>query len=170
MPFPDDFSTERLRAERLTPAHRDVIRAMHADAQHMALLGGVRDAAASDAYLERNLRHWDDYGFGVWMLRATDTDRIAGRALLRHLDIEGRDEIEVGYGFNPEFWGRGLATEIASECLRLGHTQLGISSIVAVTFPHNARSRRVMEKVGMHFERDVIHDEQRHVLYRWNAR
>lgn len=169
MSFPDSFTTPRLRAERLTAAHRDILREMHADPVHMALLGGVRDAAASDAYLERNLRHWDDYGFGVWILRAAEDDQIAGRALLRHLDVEGRDEVEVGYGFYPAFWGRGLAPEIAAECLRLGASRLGLSTIVAITLPENTRSRRVMEKVGMHFEREIVHEGRPTVLYRWNA-
>jgi hypothetical protein len=40
MPFPDSFATSRLRAERLTPAHFDALRAMDGDPEYMALLGG----------------------------------------------------------------------------------------------------------------------------------
>ena len=101
----------------------------------MALLGGIRDSAGTIAYLEHNVKHWADYGFGMWMLRDAGTRAVIGRAILRHLDIGGVDEVEVGYGFMPEYWGRGLATEIAQACIRIGHDRLGLRSIVAITTP-----------------------------------
>ena len=112
LPSLDSFSTARLLAERLTPAHRADLRQMDQDEQFMAHLGGVRDEAGTDSYLDSNLAHWSEYGFGLWMLRERETGVMIGRAVLRHLDVEGVDEVETGYGFLPEFWGRGLATEI----------------------------------------------------------
>jgi RimJ/RimL family protein N-acetyltransferase len=99
MPFPDDFETPRLAAERLRPAHAEEIARMHRDADQMALLGGVRDDAQTDAYMQRSLEHWDLRGFGVWVLRDRATDRVAGRVLLRHLPLEHEDAVEVGYSF-----------------------------------------------------------------------
>jgi RimJ/RimL family protein N-acetyltransferase len=165
--FPDSFSTARLSAERLRPEHFDALCAMDRNEQFMGLLGGPRDAAQTTAYLARNLKHWDDYGFGLWVLRAAgDGGRIAGRGVLRHLDVEGTDEVELGYGFYPEFWGRGLATEIARELLRLGLSELGRSSIVAVTRHENFGSQRVLTKTGLMYERDIKHDGGVHMLYR----
>lgn len=166
MAFPDSFSTARLRAERLRPEHLPDLLRMHADPVQMAMLGGVRDEAQTADYLARNLRHWADHGFGVWILRSADDDRVAGRAILRHLPLDSRDEVEVGYCLWPELWGRGLATEIAGECLRLGRQVLGLPSIVAITRSENARSRRVLAKIGMVYERDLLHAGLRHVLYR----
>lgn len=166
MPLPDSFSTARLHAERLTSGHLAELRGMDRDAQFMALLGGVRDEAQTAAYLARNLQHWDDYGFGVWMLRQAGETRVAGRALLRHLLIEGRDEVELGYGFHPEFWGRGLATEIATACLHFGRERLRLPSVVAITRAANLGSQRVLTKVGLVYERDVNHDGIPHLLFR----
>ena len=168
MPFPDSFSTARLAAERATAEHFDALRAMDRDERFMGLLGGPRDAEQTAAYLARNLKHWDDHGFGLWILRdATDGGgRIAGRGVLRHLDVEGVDEVELGYGFHPEFWGRGLATEIAREFLRLGRTELRRPSIVAVTRHENVGSQRVLIKTGLAYERDVDHDGVVHMLFR----
>src|SRR5688572_18198277 len=100
MPFPDAFITSRLKAERLTAEHFADIRAMDSDAEYMALLGGTRDEAQTKAYMARNLRHWADYGHGLWILRDAHDDRVAGRAVIRHLDVEGTDEVELGYGFH----------------------------------------------------------------------
>ncbi len=165
MTFLDSFATARLRAERLTTDHFDDIRSMDSDATYMALLGGPRSAAETRLYMTRNLHHWDDYGFGLWMLRDTD-GRMAGRCVLRHLDVEGTDEVELGYGLHTQYWGRGLATEIATELLRLGRVVLHRPSIVAITRHDNIGSQRVLVKTGLVYERDVDHESVPHLLYR----
>lgn len=165
----DSFSTSRLRAERLTPAHLPDLRRMDQNEEFMAHLGGVRDEAATLAYLERNLAHWANHGYGIWMLRERDQGPPIGRAVLRHLDVEGADEVEVGYGFYPEFWGRGLATEVACACVRIGRAQLGLPSVVAVTLPTHRASQRVMLKAGLAYEREIIHEGLPLVLFRTRA-
>ncbi len=130
------FATARLSAERLTADHLPEVQRMHRDASVMAHLGGVRDDAQTATYLARNLKHWDDYGFGF------------------------------GYAFYPPFWGRGLATEVASACLELGRRTLGLSTIVAVTSPDNLASQHVLEKVGLVYERDFMHEGARSSLFR----
>ncbi len=65
----DSFSTQRLSAERLTTAHLPDLLRMDRNAQFMLHLGGVRDEAETRVYLERNVAHWADHGFGLWILR-----------------------------------------------------------------------------------------------------
>ena len=130
--FPESFSTARLHAERLVSQHFDALRAMDGDAAYMARLGGTRTESQTREYLTRNLKHWDQYNCGLWMLRDLD-GAIAGRCVLRHLDVEGTDEVELGYGLHARYWGKGLATEVAKELLRLGRTALARDTLVAVT-------------------------------------
>src|SRR5215212_3895180 len=87
-PAPTAFALGRLHAERLIDAHFPVLRRMHSNARMAAGLGG-RTAVESRASLERNLAHWDRFGFGLWVLRDIATGRVAGTAGLRHRDIEG---------------------------------------------------------------------------------
>jgi RimJ/RimL family protein N-acetyltransferase len=162
----ETFATPRLRAERVTAAHWPDLRRMDQNDRFMALLGGVRDEAGTAGYLEMNVKHWADHGFGMWMLRDAAAPAVIGRAILRHLDVEGVDEVEVGYGFMPDCWGRGLATEIANACLRIGFDRLGLRSIVAITTPPNLASQRVMEKAGLVYERDILHAGVLHRLFR----
>ena len=105
MPFPDSFSTARLQAERLTSNHLPELSRMHRDPAVMAQLGGVRDEAQTAAYLARNLQHWTDYGFGLWILREVVGADPIGRAVLRHLLVDGVDEVEVGYGEGASAFG-----------------------------------------------------------------
>jgi RimJ/RimL family protein N-acetyltransferase len=150
----------------VTAAHWLDLRRMDENPGFMAMLGGVRDTAGTVAYLETNVKHWADHGFGMWMLRDAATWAVIGRAILRHLAVEGVDEVEVGYGFMPEYWGRGLATEIAKACIRLGFDQLGLQTIVAITTHANLASQHVMRKAGLTYERDIVHAGAPHVLYR----
>lgn len=166
MSFPQGFATERLRAERLMPEHLAELRRMHGDPDFMADLGGVRDEAQTAAYLDRNLRHWAEHRFGLWILWEARENRVAGLGVLRHLLLDDVDEVELGYGFFPEFWGRGLATEIASACLRFGREELHLPSVVAITLPRNLRSQRVLTKVGLVYEREVSHEGVRNALFR----
>jgi RimJ/RimL family protein N-acetyltransferase len=146
-----------MQAERLRPDHLADLRRMDADEEMNTFLGGVRDAAGTADYLARNLNHWAEYGFGIWMLRDSGSNLMIGRAVLRHLEIDGVDEVEVGYGFLPAFWGRGLATEIARACVRIGLETLRLPSLVAITLPANQGSRRVLEKAGLAYEREIVH-------------
>jgi RimJ/RimL family protein N-acetyltransferase len=160
------FSTARLAAERLTPDHLPEVRRMHRDAAVMAQLGGVRDDAQTAAYLARNLQHWDDHGFGLWILRAVGGGEPVGRAVLRHLLVDGALEVEVGYAFYAPFWGQGLATEVARACLELGRRELHLTTVVAVTAPGNKASAHVLEKVGLVYERDFMHEGALSALFR----
>lgn len=168
--FPNRFTTERLQAERLTADHLPEVRRMHKDAVVMAQLGGVRTEEQTAAYMDRNLRHWAEHGFGLWILRERGGADPIGRAVLRHLTIDDANEVEVGYALYQPYWGRGLATEVAARCVGLAEQELGLVEIVGLTDPANRASRHVLEKVGLIYERDCVHDDRPTVLFRKRLR
>jgi ribosomal-protein-alanine N-acetyltransferase len=163
---PDTFMLRRVFAERLTDAHLPMLRRMDGNARMMASLGGVRTDAQTKAYLERNLDHWDRHGFGIWILRDPTTGRVMGRAGLRHLEVEGASEVELAYALLPEFWGGGLATEVALACVTIGREWLGLPSVVALARPENLASHRVLLKAAFAPEREVMHEGAPHLLFR----
>lgn len=160
------FTTARLSAEPLREDHFDLLCRMHEDATLMATLGGVRTAGQTKDYLNRNLDHWDEHGFGLWMFHEITSGAFVGRAGLRHVDIEGIDEVELAYAVLPERQRRGFATEMSAALVDRAFAALGLVQIVCFTLPTNAPSRRVMEKVGFTYERDIVHANRPHVLYR----
>jgi RimJ/RimL family protein N-acetyltransferase len=164
-PAPTAFTLRRLHAERLIEAHLPVLRRIHGNAQMTAGVG-VRTPAESAASLERNLAHWDRHGFGLWVLRDMATGRVIGTAGLRHLDLEGADEVELRCGLFPEFWGRGLGTDAACACVTIARDWLGLPSVVGLAARASIASRRVFEKAGMRFERDVVRDGVARLLFR----
>ena len=86
--------------------------------------------------------------------------------MLRHLDVDGVDEIETGYAFYEQYWGRGYATEVTRACLALGFDQRGLTSIVAVTTLGNTASQHVLQKCGLHYERTFQRDDETLALFR----
>jgi len=160
------ISTERLLATRLGDGDFDDIQLMHDDARVMATLGGVRAAEDTRRFLRTADEHWQRYGYGLWLLRARADGRFVGRGGLRHLEVGGGPEVEVAYGFMPEAWGSGFATEIARAVLSVAFERIGLASVVAFALTDNLASHRVMRKVGLEFERDIVHAGLPHVLYR----
>jgi ribosomal-protein-alanine N-acetyltransferase len=70
-------------------------------------------------------------------------------------------EIEVGYGMIREFWGRGIGSETARAWLKYGFNTAGLERIVAVADPANRASWRIMEKLGMKFEKkDIFYNSE----------
>jgi RimJ/RimL family protein N-acetyltransferase len=161
------FSTARLDASRLQPDDFSIVHRMHQDHEVMKTLGGIRSEGKTRVYLRTNLEHWDRYGYGLWILRERRDQRFVGRSAIRHVELDGKDEIEVGYALMRQYWGRGLATEVAREMIKLAFSSLRITDLVAFTLRENVASRRVMEKAGGIYERDIVHADQPHVLYRF---
>jgi ribosomal-protein-alanine N-acetyltransferase len=162
----ETFNTARLTAERVSSKHLHVLRCLWGDPKVMMTWGGLRTDAKMQQVFYRYLDHWEQYGFGAWIFRDRVTDRFVGRGGLRKVKIEGKDEVELLYALMPEFWGQGLATEMAAAIVAIGVERLGLKEIIAYTLPDNRASRRVMEKVGFAYEHNIIHAGRVHVLYR----
>jgi RimJ/RimL family protein N-acetyltransferase len=165
----ESFETERMTAERLHARHFDELDRMHRDPRVMATLCGVRSAEQTRAFLVESLDHWDRYGHGLWVFRDRADGRYVGRAGIRHVLIEDVDEVELAYALVADAWGKGLATEMATALMRLAVEELALSRLVCFTLKTNTASRRVMEKVGFVYDRDMTHGDQPHALYRWLA-
>jgi hypothetical protein len=110
------------------------------------------------------------YGFGMWATIHKETGKFIGRCGLTPMDIEGHEEIEVGYMLAKEYWGQGLATEAAQAILRYGFEQAGLSRLICVINPGNQASSRVALKIGMTLEIDGDVNGEPTLLYSINKR
>jgi ribosomal-protein-alanine N-acetyltransferase len=144
IPYPESLQTHRLSLSRVTEEDFPELLVMHQDPRVMATLGGLRPLTELQARHQRNVEHWREHGFGAWVARSLSDGRFVGRGGLRRVVIDGKEEVEVGYGLVPEFWGQGLATELAVASVRAGFEVLQLPEIVSFTLPTNKKSRRVM--------------------------
>jgi RimJ/RimL family protein N-acetyltransferase len=161
----DHFETKRLIAERLGEDHLDDLVALHLDPDVSRYLGGVRSAEATKAYLATSMAHWDRHGFGLWALRTKD-GAFAGRAGIRHIPVDGVDEIEIAYTFKRALWAQGLASEIATALTDIGLLELKLASLIGLVFIEHAASRRVLEKANYLLEKTTMHHGKAFVIYR----
>ena len=161
MPLP--LVTERLRLRPATLDDLDVWLALSRDAEEVWF--GEPRSNLDDARmkLEWHIAHQEQHGFASWAVELRATGHVIGAAGLGHLGES--EEIEVGYRFLKEHWGKGYATEAARVSIAFGFEELGLDRIVAVTLPENRASRRVMEKCGMKFVGVTTHHGLPHVKY-----
>jgi [ribosomal protein S5]-alanine N-acetyltransferase len=163
------FQTARLRAEPIGPEHRAGLIAMLGDERVGATLGGVADPAAVDSQIAALRADWVEHGFGLYAFFDRESGALVARGGPRRCHVAGRDEVEIGWTVTPERWNQGIATEIGAASIELAFGPLALRNVVSFTLPHNHASRRVMEKLGLVYERDIDHAGRPHVLYRLSA-
>jgi ribosomal-protein-alanine N-acetyltransferase len=109
---------------------------------------------ARQGLIERPLRDYRVHGFGRRAVVFRPTGKVIGFAGLKYLDDSG--EVDLGYRFFKEFWGQGLATEASRAVLDYGITVLTLQRIVATADIANKASLRVLERIGMRFEKTTM--------------
>jgi 3-dehydroquinate dehydratase/shikimate dehydrogenase len=130
----------------------------------------------SDALAERIERLMEEQGgWGLWAVEVRGVADFIGFVGLNPADaVLGRPATEVGWRLAAEHWGNGYAPEAALAALDYGFNTLECDEIVAFTSVGNAKSRRVMEKIGMTYDPRSDFDHPsipegspllRHVLY-----
>ena len=116
---------------------------------------GDRDVRTPDqarAYLRDGpLASQQRHGFGLWAVcRRGHSEPVGMCGLVRR---DGLDDVDIGYAFLPAARGQGLAREAAAAVLAHAFQTLKLARVVAITGPDNAASQRVLEAIGMRFER-----------------
>jgi RimJ/RimL family protein N-acetyltransferase len=109
-------------------------------------------------FLDSQIQDWDRFGFGCWVAEPAERNRIIGYVGLSVPQFlpEILPAVEVGWRFDPEYWGQGLASEGARAALAEGFTTVGFQEICSLPQSLNPQSSKVCERIGMHFDRSVL--------------
>lgn len=112
---------------------------------------GVRTLADARNYLEQGpIASYAQHGFGLYRVDLRTDDTPIGMCGL--LQRDSLPDVDIGFAYMPEYRGRGYAFEAASATLAYGYDVLKLPRIVAVTSLDNARSGRLLEKIGLSFD------------------
>ena len=127
----------------------DLHQRIYADAEVMRYLpGGVpRPVEKTIAAIEAFQQHDAEHGYTIAAVIDKETDQLMGHCGLWRLEVD--HTIEVAYALGRAYWGQGFATEAAQATLRYGFEVCGLPQIVALAFPENIASQRVIQKIGM---------------------
>ena len=145
----EPFDTDRLR---FRPFADDDLKALNEMWSHPEVgpwIGGSHSSRDQSAeVLAEHVRHQRAHGYGFWAGEDLETGELVGEVGLMLFEGHG-PEIEIGWCFTRESWGRGLAREAAARWLEIGLEHLGFERIIAVILPENARSIRLAKALGM---------------------
>jgi len=155
------LETKRMVLRRMEMADVDDLMGIFSDPVAMCYYPGTKSRKEAEEWVRWTLESYRDRGFGQWVAVLKSSGEFAGQCGLTVQEVEGKNEVEIGYLFLRRYWGRGLATEAASAARDHGFDQLGYERLVSLIDPGNLASRRVAEKVGLALER---------VVWKWNKK
>ena len=152
------FSTPRLILRPPEEQDAGPLMAMDADPEVMRYIGNrtiiAPDRERARQAVTRWRNQWDEQGFGMCSVIVAATGAYAGWVTLAVPAFlpEILPAVEIGWRLPREHWGHGYATEAAAELPRFGLTAAGLDRVVSIRDIGNARSGRVMDKLGLRFE------------------
>ncbi len=115
---------------------------------------GVRTIDDARRYiLSGPVESYRRYGFGLYLVESRGSGESMGICGL--IKRETLDDVDVGFAFVPEYWSQGFALEATAAVLDHARDTLGLKRVVAVVSPGNKASIKLLEKLGMKFERMV---------------
>ena len=166
------LETDRMTLRRLTAEDAAFMLGLLNQPSFLRFIGdrGVRTLDDARAYiLNGPVEMYERHGVGLYLTALKEDGAPIGVCGL--IKRETLEDIDIGFAFLPEFWGRGYAVEAAAAVLAHGRDDLGLRRIVAITAQDNQSSIRLLEKIGLTFERLIrLNGEGPEInLFEWNA-
>ncbi len=173
------IKTERLILRPWKKTDWEAFAKLNADPRVMEYFPATLTREESDQVAKRMSDKIDEQGWGFWAVSIRDGADFIGIVGICQVPtiFSFAPAVEIGWRLAHEFWGQGYALEGAQASLQFGFDSLNLSEIVSFTTTENRRSRKVMEKLGMHrlpaddFDNPKLpmgHPLCPHVLYRIN--
>lgn len=165
------LQSERLTLRRFTSADAAVFFRINSEpalVQYTARAALTSLAEAAATLESEHFRGDESAGLGRFACVEKSTGKVVGIVGLR--PAPEHESFAFGYRILPEYWGQGFATEAATTLLQYGYHQLKLDNILATVFPENKASVRVLEKLGLVFEKEVLLAETAQTLWLYQAR
>jgi RimJ/RimL family protein N-acetyltransferase len=150
------FQTERLNLRRMSLDDADFIVELLNDPSFLRFIGdkGVRTTEDARRYIMTGpMDSYERHGFGLWLVELKESETPIGICGLLKRDT--LSDVDIGFGFLPPYRFQGYAFESAAAVMDYGRNVLGLKRILAVTNEDNVGSIRVLEKVGLTFDRMI---------------
>lgn len=151
------IETERLFLRELNTGDAEFILELINEPGWIKNIGdrGIREIEGAIEYIQKGpAASYEKNGFGLWLVGLKETNEPIGMCGL--IKRETLADIDIGFAFLERFWGKGFAIEAASAVMDFARSNLGLKRIVAITVSENLGSIKVLEKLGMRFERMML--------------
>lgn len=153
------IETERLILREITLDDKADLLRLHSNPEVQKYTGEpvVKSMKEMEKAIQERIENYKIYGYGRWATFLKNGMQFVGWAGLAYLPEF--DEIDIGYRFFPEYWGKGIATEASRAILTYGFNELQLEKIIAIAMKENLGSIKVMEKIGMQFDKLAPYEE-----------
>lgn len=160
-------NSERLSYRLMTESDADLLFALDQDPAVMQHINQGKPTTRTEietVFLPRMMQYRNPVkGWGLWQVNTLEDDDFIGWILVRpmHFFSNQRDDedLELGWRFMQKSWGKGYATEAAKSVMRALHQQANYNRFSAVAVPDNSGSIRMMEKLGMTYQKTALHKD-----------
>ncbi len=144
-----EIETPRLRLRQLVTADIEQLYPILSDPLTMRFWPRPFTRDESCEWIERNLRHYQDVGFGRYAIILKENGMMVGDCGIVPSVVDAREVYDIGYILHHPFWGQGFATEAAAAVRDHGLRTLGLPALHANMAHDHEASRRVAERIGM---------------------
>ncbi|HLY71540.1 MAG TPA: GNAT family N-acetyltransferase, partial [Puia sp.] len=152
------LDTKRLRLREFTTDDTKFIIQLVNSPGWLEFIGdrNIRTTEQAKEYLENGpIKSYRENGFGLFLVETKNHQTPVGMCgLIKRGDLENPD---IGFALLPEFTGKGFAFEMATGTMEFAKNTLKMPVILAITVPHNIRSRKLLEKLGLTCSRTITH-------------
>jgi|SRR4051794_10300498 len=158
------LTTARLTLTEMTDDDLDDVAHLLGNDEVMAFYPRPKTREEAQGWITWNRGLYADRGFGLWLIRLTETGEFIGECGLTIQRVDGVDEVEVGYHVRTEHQRRGYATEAATACRELARNRFAVARLIAIIDPRNRASQSIAEKIGLQFDKQAtVHGELRSI-------
>jgi len=157
--------TERLYLRPLRSGDYRALAKILTDPESMRWYPRPLTVAETKEWIRRNLRRYRRDGLGLWAVILKENGRCMGDCGVTWQEIDGDVVPEIGFHIEPSSRGKGYAPEAASAAIEYVAREYGIKKIYSYCEVGNGASRRVMEKVGLRFEKEYVTQSATKVVY-----
>ncbi len=162
--MPTILETDRLRLRAFRADDAEALYDVFADPYARRFYPQMADPAKVEDWIAWNLRVYDTFGFGLWVIEPKDAPRLIGDCGLTYQDVAGEQLQEIGWHTHAAERGKGYATEAARAVLAYALQDLGFDFVCSKVDPANTASRTVAGRVHDR-RRDYLTDSKRRLLY-----
>jgi ribosomal-protein-alanine N-acetyltransferase len=150
------LETERLSLRQLTTDDAPFIFVLVNEPSFIQNIGDRNVRTMDDAHsyiLNGPVKSYEKNGFGLYLVVLKETNESIGMCgLIRR---EGLEDVDIGYALLPKFWSKGYAVEAARAVKEYAKDVVGLKRLVAIVDPANEGSIRVLEKIGLQYEKMI---------------
>jgi ribosomal-protein-alanine N-acetyltransferase len=147
--FPE-LGTDRLDLVEPRMSHAQDIAEYMRDGRVQQHLPNIPDPYTEDdaeQYIEQKHEEMSPDNLLFWSLHHREDERVIGLANIHGIDTSNRNG-ELGYGLNPDYWGKGLMTEALQSIITYGFNAHNLYRIEAKTAERNTNSKNLLERLG----------------------